>query len=132
MLVTLCIGIHVVLGIAFMWLKGLQLVAQLLEGVVAMNKAASTQPLGYVCALRQTQFACIFTNDLSITNASSQLHLWLEGLLLIFTLNASVPAMHVCVVENPPSCWRYHCSVKGNWQVVLFLLQHHAYSLSSK
>ncbi len=35
MLVTLCIGIHVVLGIAFMWLKGLQLVAQLLEGVVA-------------------------------------------------------------------------------------------------
>lgn len=29
MLVILCIGIHVVLGIAFMWLKGLQLVAQL-------------------------------------------------------------------------------------------------------
>ena len=34
MLVTLCISIHVVLGIPFLWLKGLQLAAQLLEGVV--------------------------------------------------------------------------------------------------
>ena len=34
MLVRLCISTHVVLGIPFMLLKGLQLVAQLLEGVV--------------------------------------------------------------------------------------------------
>ena len=33
-LATLYISIHVVLGTASMWLKGLQLVAQLLEGVV--------------------------------------------------------------------------------------------------
>ena len=30
-----------------------------------------------------------------------QLHLWLEGLLLIFTLNASVLVMHACSVKNP-------------------------------
>ena len=63
---------------------------------------------------------CIFTNYMSSTNGSSQLHLWLEGLLMIFTLNASVPAMHAC---GKKSSWRYHCSVKGNRQVVQFLLQ---------
>ena len=55
----------------------------------------------FVCGWRQTQFACTFTNFLSITTASSQLHLWLEGLLLILTLNASAPVMHACSGENP-------------------------------
>lgn len=34
-------------------------------------------------------------------NGASRLHLWLEGLLLILTLNASTPAMHACGVLNP-------------------------------
>ncbi len=34
---ALCISIHVVLRIPFMWLRGLQLVAQLSEGVVTMK-----------------------------------------------------------------------------------------------
>ena len=41
---------HVVLGILFMWLKGLQLVAQLLEGVVTKSKVAPYSLLVLSCA----------------------------------------------------------------------------------
>ena len=55
---------------------------------------------GVCLSLEADPFACTFTNFLSITNAPSQLRLWLEGLLLIFTLNASAPVMHARGGDN--------------------------------
>ena len=53
-LATLYISIHVVLGTASMWLKGLQLVAQVLESVVTKKSSSihtASQYAQTICSL---------------------------------------------------------------------------------
>ncbi len=49
-----------------LWLEGLLLISQHIQKALAhSNRADSTQPLGFVCSLRHTQLASMFTKLLS-------------------------------------------------------------------
>ena len=63
-------------------IRDLQLVTQLPEGVVTQQQS-SINILSVVCGRPSLP---VSLQTLSITNVSSQLHLWLEGLLLIFVI----------------------------------------------
>ena len=75
MLVTFCIGIHVVLEIAFMWLRGLQLVAQLFGHLTASNCGA-VQPLSLLCGC-----LAVAHQHLALQHACSTCHEGFRSLL---------------------------------------------------